>query len=262
MTMRLLATLLAAAVFASAACRGGSSGKGSDAGPPGNDGSDLATSRDVGGADVPMDVSGTGEDAVALGVGLDAAQTEAGSLDGDSDGGTSVRDPSTGQCPAGSSGQICVGEQAYLDCLTAACGTQVEACFGSNYANGDFTGGRCAAYRTCERACPCDAAGNTCVAACAQQYMLLAPECMACASSLQSCTVAAGCKAPVCTSTGTTSATGRCTALASCCGSLPSTTATSCQVALAGAGDVDATCAAVLEALQAAGYCSPAPAAG
>lgn len=167
-----------------------------------------------------------------------------------------------GECPASSSGETCTGEDAYYDCLIAACDAQSKACFGSNYMKGDFTGGVCADFMTCMLACPCDATGDTCVGTCVSTYILAATAtaCMTCATTLQGCTDAAGCVEPVCTPTGTNTNTSTttgasCTALAACCAAVPATATAQCQAALTAAAGDETTCSAILGGFQSSGLC-------
>jgi hypothetical protein len=178
------------------------------------------------------------------------------------------RDPALGgMCPASSGGKTCTGEKEYADCLTAACGAQAKACIGANYAQGDFSGSPCADFMTCEMACPCDATGDACVMNCASLHVTPVPACLACAMPMQSCLASAACELPKCTTTGTPTSTStntstgtgaNCKALQTCCASMPSTVAPSCQAALTSAGGVEASCAAVLQGFQGAGYCGGA----
>jgi hypothetical protein len=178
------------------------------------------------------------------------------------------RDPALGgMCPASSGGKTCTGEKAYADCMTAACGAQAKGCIGANYAQGDFSGSPCADFMTCEMACPCDATGDSCVMTCVGNYVTPVPTCSACALPLQGCLAGAACELPKCDPTGTTTSTStatntatgaNCKALQTCCGSMPSAVAPSCQAALTSAGGVESSCAAVIQGFQGAGYCGGA----
>lgn len=184
--------------------------------------------------------------------------------DGDKNGTSSGgRDPANGgACPASSSGQVCTGEEAYANCVMAACGAQYKTCFGANYASGTYAG-PCGSYLTCMMSCPCDATATTCETGCTTQ-VASNTECMTCLLTLASCVQGTGCTEPVCqttatatstaTSTQTSTGTG-CAALQACCASMPSALASACQSALTSAGGVDTTCSSVLTSFQSAGYC-------
>lgn len=171
-----------------------------------------------------------------------------------------------GQCPASSKGQTCTGEDAYNNCLTSACGTQVKACFGNNYAKGDFTGSVCADWMNCQMKCPCDATASTCEGACATQYLMTAAgtTCLSCVTQLGTCVQAAtSCKQPVCTTTnpgvdaGGTSTGGGCAGASACCDALAAlggaTVVQQCKTALA--GQTDAVCDQVVTSYKQAGLC-------
>lgn len=177
-----------------------------------------------------------------------------------------------GQCPASSKGQTCTGEDAYNNCVASACGTQVKACFGNNYAKGDFTGSVCADWMSCQMKCPCDATASTCEGTCATQYLMSAAgtSCMTCVTTLGACVQAAtNCTQPVCTTTTTTTtntttttttttSTGTgCAGAIACCNALASlggaTLVQQCQAALA--GQTDAVCEQVVASYKQAGLC-------
>jgi hypothetical protein len=176
-----------------------------------------------------------------------------------------------GQCPASSSGEVCTGEDAYNTCELNACGTEYKACFGNNFASGDFAGGVCADFFACEMKCPCDATATTCEETCTTQYLTTAAgaTCAACVTTLSTCvTTGAGatCTNPVCTTTSTntntntntdTSTSTGCAGALACCTALGTTygatVTTQCQTALA--GQTDATCDQVVSAYKAAGIC-------
>jgi hypothetical protein len=204
-----------------------------------------------------------------------AAGCGGGSSNGTSSSG---RTGSTGgQCPSSSSGQTCTGEDAYNTCMMAACGAEYKACFGNNYASGNFTGGVCADWVNCMLKCPCDATATTCETNCNMSLTTAAGQpCMTCVLSLSACVetgAGAACTAPVCTPTGTatntatntvtltttstttTTSTGtNCAALQACCAKMADATMkTACQSAATSAGGVDSTCALILPQLQT--YC-------
>ena len=183
-----------------------------------------------------------------------------------------------GQCPASSGGQSCTGEAAYAACSMNACGAQYQACFGSNYASGNFTGGACAGFMTCELQCPCDSTAQTCEMNCSTQYLVTAAgvTCAACLETLSACVTAAKtpptgtgtCAPPVCTttpaptSTATSTATSistatgtNCLALQACCATIPVALASACQASLTNAAGVDTTCALIVSGFKQAGYC-------
>mgnify|MGYP001768862201 CR=1 FL=1 len=177
------------------------------------------------------------------------------------------RDPANGgQCSGSSTGQTCTGEEAYMSCIATACGAQIKACYGNNYAKGDFSGGACSELIACQMACPCDATGATCVAACSQQHMM-ASLCSTCMTTMGACLTAAGCAAPVCggtttgnttsisTGTGTGTGTGSsCAAFQACCASITGPSiATMCS--LAQTGGAEQSCALALQGFQQSGYC-------
>jgi hypothetical protein len=168
-----------------------------------------------------------------------------------------------GQCPASSNGKTCTGEAAYNTCISTACGTDAKACFGANYASGDFTGSPCADYMGCIMKCPCDATASTCEANCSTQTLQTAAgaTCLTCLTTLGTCVAGAGCTQPNCTTTTTTTtntSTGTgCAAAVACCTSLATLDATlaqQCQAALA--GQTDAVCAQVVAAYKQAGVCN------
>jgi hypothetical protein len=175
------------------------------------------------------------------------------SNDNKSSGGRSPA--SGGMCPASSSGQTCTGEQAYLDCLQAACGTQYKDCFGNDYMSGVF-GGKCGDYLTCLMACPCDATASSCESNCTN-LVLTNAACQTCLLTMGLCTQGAGCQQP-CQGTGIDAgpaAGANCTALAACCSSLDASLAPTCQTALAAAGGVETTCSTILGGFKSANLC-------
>jgi hypothetical protein len=197
----------------------------------------------------------------------------AGCGGGSSNNGTSSSGRSAssgGMCPgSSSSGEVCTGEEAYANCELSACGTEYKACFGANYASGNYAGGACADWMNCMMACPCDATATTCETNCSMTLATAAGQtCMTCLLSLQACTdtgAGASCTQPVCTSTNTTTSTAtststttstgtNCAALAACCARMTDATMqTACQSAASSAGGVDSTCALILPQLQS--YC-------
>jgi hypothetical protein len=174
------------------------------------------------------------------------------------------RDPANGgECSGSAKGQTCTGEDAYMSCIETACGVQFKACLGNNYAKGDFTGGACAEYMTCQMACPCDATANTCAATCGQQYMM-AGTCATCMTTLSACMTAAACTEPVCTATPTTGATtstgtgtgtgASCKALTACCATISDANiAAACKSSQT--GGAEQTCALMIQGFQSLGYC-------
>jgi len=179
-----------------------------------------------------------------------------------------------GQCPS-TTGQNCTGGDAYTQCEMAACGTQYKACFGNNFASGDFTGGACADWLNCELPCPCDGstAQSTCEGNCTAQFLTTAA-CATCLGTLGGCVdtgAGASCTQPVCPSTGTNTSTSTltttltstltttstststgCAAAAACCtalgASLGASVAQTCQSTLAGL--TDAQCTAAISAYK------------
>ena len=177
-----------------------------------------------------------------------------------------------GQCPASSNGQTCTGEAAYETCVMGVCGTQYKACFGNNYASGNFTGGACADWVSCEMACPCDATATTCESTCSAQFLTTTAgqTCLSCLTTLETCVSGAACTQPVCTTTSTNTNTATltntntatntgtgtsCAALTACCATLTGAVATGCQAAVSSAAGVDATCASLLTSFKSGGYC-------
>jgi hypothetical protein len=201
-------------------------------------------------------------------IALVMASCGGGSDNGSTSGGRSAA--SGGQCPAGSSGQTCTGEQAYQDCVMAACGTQYKACFGNNFMTGDLTGGVCADWMTCTLKCPCDASKTACESNCTSKYLMdiatgTTTPCGTCTLTLAACVSAAACTMPVCTdapntttSTQTTTSTSTgCAGAKTCCAALTATAgaaaAQQCTAALA--GQPDAVCEQVVAVYRQAGIC-------
>jgi hypothetical protein len=201
-----------------------------------------------------------------LAVGILALAAGCGGSSGSNGTSSTGRSASNGgQCPGSSSGQSCTGEAAYNTCELNACGAQYKVCFGNNFASGNYAGGACSDFLTCELKCPCDATAMTCEQTCATQYMLTSTVCATCLGTLSACVdsgAGAACTKPVCTTTGTatntntnTSTGTNCAALQTCCASAAGAVATACQSALANTGGVDTTCAGVLSGFKTAGYC-------
>jgi hypothetical protein len=181
------------------------------------------------------------------------------------------RSPSTGgQCPAGStSGQTCTGEAAFNSCIMTACGAQYQACFGSNYASGNFAGSACADFLTCEIQCPCDATAKTCEYTCYTQHAAVGSACSNALLALGVCAAAntaptGACVSPVCTggtppdtstSTTTSTTTGpNCAAVAACCARMTNATMQSaCLQSIPNMKNDEVTCGLALSPLQT--YC-------
>jgi len=82
----------------------------------------------------------------------------------------------------GSAGQTCTGVDTFESCIEGHCESQARECFGANYKNGNFAGGKCASFIGCSVKCAC---GDTaCQSNCAAQ---LSSDCMTCASSFSTC---------------------------------------------------------------------------
>jgi hypothetical protein len=73
-----------------------------------------------------------------------------------------------GECPA------------YDECLLAACETEIASCFGSNWEQGDFTGGVCEPVFTCIEECDCE---QTCSTTCLTEE----PTCLSCFLTFAEC---------------------------------------------------------------------------
>jgi hypothetical protein len=201
-----------------------------------------------------------------LAVGILAATVGCGGSSGNGTSSTGRSASNGGQCPVDST---CTGEAEYENCLLTACGAEYKACFGANFASGDFTGSPCADFIKCEMACPCDATGQACEANCATQYAAMGSACYTAITALATCVGAnvtpnGSCVPPVCsggptgtsTSTDTSTSTGCAEALA-CCTSLGATygAAVAQQCAAALSGQTDAVCAQLVASYRQAGVC-------
>jgi hypothetical protein len=182
----------------------------------------------------------------------------------------------------GQTGQTCTGVDTYENCLIAACGTQFNTCFGS-----DFSGGTCAAFLKCEGGCNCG--DSSCFAGCVGSA---SSDCKSCLIAAGTCEQGAHCTMPSCggtpdgppitggtpdappTSGGTpdaaasggpdaapssggpdaAEATGSCASLAACCATLPAgQLQNSCNVVAN--GGMDNLCKSSLYDFQQLGYC-------
>lgn len=180
----------------------------------------------------------------------------------------------TGSSPAGSgvlricgltraSGETCAGVDAYVQCLETVCNDALSRCFGTSYAQSDYTGSVCADYAQCATA------SSSCNGSCTPSS-----PCQTCLTTLVGCIQASACTAPYCTGgTGTGGAPpvdaggspdggvviqGTCADLQACCASIQDPSGQSACVqtladARARAGDPD--CAVVLSTYRAAGIC-------
>jgi hypothetical protein len=115
-------------------------------------------------------------------------------------GGSSDSSSSSGvfSCPMNDQQSKCTAEQnkMYSDCLISKCDAQFQACYGSGYKSGSFSGA-CGPYLTCISKCGCT--DMACKSACT-----ITPDCQTCITGmLAGCALSSGCTLPVCTGTGT-----------------------------------------------------------
>ena len=157
--------------------------------------------------------------------------------------------------------QSCAAEDTYYSCLAGQCDAQAKSCFGPGYASGTYSG-VCQALIACAMACPCDATGPTCLAAC---YGNMTSDCATCVAAITTCQSTATCVPGTCTNdsgttakndSGTVTGTG-CAAAQACCATLGTTygTAVAQECATALAGLTDATCTQAVAQYKQAGVC-------
>lgn len=105
----------------------------------------------------------------------------------------------TGECSSdtdGVSAASCPGQDAYDTCQQNACGAKYEACLGSGYLTGSFSG-PCQSTMECLLSCSCD--DSACSLACFQNASTACADCMEAASD---CEERSGCVEPACGETG------------------------------------------------------------
>lgn len=151
------------------------------------------------------------------------------------------------KCGTGSGGGTT--STACTSCEQAHCSAQMTTCFGA-----DYKGGSCAAYVSCLNACDCN--NLSCLMACSP-----GAACESCMNAMDTCTqtnCATECKATV-SDAGTDTiplpeaGTGGCTALKTCCTTVPASGQASCNN-VANAGN-EANCNTMIGSLQSAGFC-------
>lgn len=172
----------------------------------------------------------------------------------------------------GSTGQTCTGVDTYESCVESHCDSQAQACFGSGYKSGNFSG-PCGGFIGCVSSCAC---GDTaCQTGCISQ---LTNDCTSCSQTFSTCETSSGCAMPVCTGGATADApifsfpdaptgphadappggggadapptSGDCATLAICCPKLPAEEQSTCNQ-IVGAANEQA-CQLTLTALGAA----------
>lgn len=156
----------------------------------------------------------------------------------------------------------CNGLDPYVACVRAHCDPPLSACFGSRYAEDDFTGGTCGDYASCSVA-----SADPCHTTCAPDSA-----CQTCIGGLVTCLNGSTCSVPLCTggpssadaggpvgsSDGGTAISGTCADLAACCAAMTDTSfRDSCNQTLsdARARGGDAVCAVVYSTYRSAGAC-------
>jgi hypothetical protein len=182
-----------------------------------------------------------------LAAGIFAVLVGCGSSSSNGGSGSGRTGSNGGLCPGSSKGQTCTGEAEYASCTVAACRAEYEACYGSNFASGNFTGSTCADLMACQLKCPCDATATTCESSCRSQYAPLGSACLSALGALTVCVAAntaptGTCVSAVCTG-GTPTATG-CAAALQCCQALAAAYGESAvqQCAAMLAGQTDEAC--------------------
>src|SRR5262249_34813557 len=161
----------------------------------------------------------------------------------------------------------CTGVDACESCVESHCDSQAQACYGSGYKSGNFSG-PCAPFITCVSQCNCG--DTTCQSGC---FGKLTNDCQSCGMTFSNCEMSSGCARPTCTGGTTTpdapaaphadappggggapdaSASGgtECSMLAACCPKLPAQEQPACNQVV-GAGNEQA-CQLTLQTFGAA----------
>jgi hypothetical protein len=150
--------------------------------------------------------------------------------------------------------QNMMGSGACASCLQAKCDSQNQACLGSDYKNGNFSG-PCGPLVACT--CKCASSDVQCLSGC---YGKNTPACMTCSQASTACTQQ-NCSTECGTAQGTGTAdmamplSANCAALAACCAqpTFPAAQQAGCSMTSVLS---DMECAGAVTGYKALGYCS------
>jgi hypothetical protein len=120
---------------------------------------------------------------------------------------------------------------AAVDCAKVQCRTEVEACYGPNYADQDYSGGQCESFLSCAEDCNCE---STCAQNCPRDET-----CTSCQTALSDCAqVSCATEVSQCVEeavgAGGAGPAYTCTDLQDCCTRLTDTAQSDCQTLYSG----------------------------